>query len=146
MPRLSSVIPACPSPLLYSTAISYQSGLGPRLVRIVIPPARLMAPISLANRQSVMTTSSVVFRSRFSRDATQISSWKLDLRTSVPHCWRMYRGVRWGMFRRVAHHWSTSSRHCRLAFVEPSSRVLSQPNTAATASLSDEANERRLKP
>lgn len=146
MPRLSSVSAACLSPWLYSTARSCQSGFGPRLVRIVMPPARLMAVISLVNRQSVMTTSSVVFLSLFSKDATQISSWKLDLRTSVPHCWRMYLGVRWVMFRRVAHHSSTSSRHCRLAFVEPSSRVLSQPNTAATASLSDEANDRRLKP
>ena len=131
-------------PRLTLRAASYHSGSGPRLMRTTMPPASLMLLISLGKRQSLMTMSSFELRNLFSNAAIQISLENPVRHTSVPQYCRIQRGVRSGMFKRSAHQGSTCSRHSRACLVRPSNRILSQPNTAATASLSAPAKLSRL--
>ena len=103
-----------------------------------------MASISLGNLQSDITMLSLLFLNLFSRLAIHISSWKLRRHTSVPQYCSTHLGVSVGISNRSAHHGSTCSRHSRASAVRPSSRVRSQPNTAATESFSVLANDSRL--
>jgi hypothetical protein len=111
------------------TAASYHSGSGPRTTRTTMPPDCLMACISFGNLQSLMTTSSVLLRSLFSKLAIQISSWNPLRHTSVPHCCKTQRGVS-VVYLTVSPPIDPLVRatHGPL-FVRPSSMVLSQPNT-----------------
>ena len=130
-------------PWLTASANGYHSGSGPRTTRITRPPADLIAEISLGNLQSLMTTSSVMVRSLFSKLAIQISSWKPRRATSVPQYCKTHLGVI-SRPKRLLHHSSRCSLQARLCRVRPSSNSRSQPKIWATASLSVLAKLSRL--